>query len=395
MLTGEHGEGKQIAMRMIARLAEMQGASRLIDASWAHVASAYDQTRVNRDFAERLAASGTRVAISTTLTACSTDPLKNPDPQALALIELYKGMGCDAAMTCAPYFSRPAPKAGEVLAWCESSAIAYANSVLGAYCNRYPEFLDMCAAVTGRVPEAGLYIEANRRARALFRVAGLARELRSDDRYVQLLGLYIGLHSGHSIPAIDGLPKDTSNEQLRMFAAAAAAAGSLNMFHAVGLTPEAATTKEACQGLEPDEVIDVSFKDLARINRNLDRGPDKPLTAVCIGAPHADYDTLAGVAHMLDGHKVHEDVSLHLSTSGEVCEHLADSGQLAMLDAAGANVVTGRCTYYPPALSGCDGHVMTNSAKWAWYARSMLPCGVRFANLENCVKSAVAGWDVS
>ena len=175
MLTGERGPGPRLAMELIVRTAEISNATRLIDISWAHVASAYYNGQVNVAFAERLASFGTRVGVPTTLTSCSLDVRVagqyggTPAVQtALRGIELYREMGCQTVMTCAPYHTRAEPVLGQHVAWSESSAVVYANSVLGARTNRYDEFLDMCAAITGRVADAGLHQTRNLLATLLF-----------------------------------------------------------------------------------------------------------------------------------------------------------------------------------------------------------------------------------
>ena len=227
MLSGSRGDGAQLAMRVITRVAEVYAATRLIDISWAHVASAYDHSQANLGFALRLARSEIRVVVPTTLTACLLnlqDKRSGAQDASVArqLIELYKGMGCNAVMTCAPYHARAEPGFGEDIAWCESSAVVYANSVLGARTNRYVEFLDMAAAVTGRVPDCGLHKTENRRATVLVRLNKLPDKWLRQAWSFHALGVFIGRKVGDAIVAIDGLPAQTDVELLRAFGAAAA-----------------------------------------------------------------------------------------------------------------------------------------------------------------------------
>ena len=230
MLSGVHGEGVQLAMRLMTNVARVYDADRLIDIKWAHVASAYNHSQANLDFAQRLAESQTKVAVPTTLTACSLN-LRDSTPDgadvaiAMQLIDCYKAMGCDAVMTCAPYHTRAEPEFGEDIAWCESSAVVYANSVLGARTNRYVEFLDMCAAVTGRVPDCGLHRVENRRATILITFRDVAEEWMRQEWFYHALGITVGRQVGGAVAAIDGLPSDIDSEFLRALGAAAATSG--------------------------------------------------------------------------------------------------------------------------------------------------------------------------
>ena len=395
ILAGAQGVGAQLAMQLLIGVGEALGAERLIDISWAHVAGAFDNGQANHDFAERLAAGGARVSVPTTLTACSTDTRMSTDASALALVELYKGMGCEAELTCAPYYSREEPGFGEHLAWCESSAVVYANSVLGARTNRYVEFLDMCAAITGRVPETGLHIVENRKAAVLCRLIDLPPEWLAADWFFQVLGIYLGRRLGDAIPAIEGLPASTSRERLRALGSALATTGSVNMFHAIGLTPEAATRDAAFQSDAPGPEIEICAGDVRETAAGLTRNNGEPLQAVCLGAPHFSLDEFAELDRLLDGRRVASGIRMVVATSRAVLAELEQAGSLDGLRRAGVGIVIDRCTYYKPAVEGCRGHVMTSSAKWAYYAPAALGVPVTFADLQVCIDSACSGRLVS
>ena len=335
----------------------------------------------------------TRVAVPTTLTTCSLNlnaPFKMDDP-AVELIRIYEELGCEAVMTCAPYHARPEPSAGTDLAWCESSAVIYANSVLGARTNRYVEFIDICAAITGRVPECGLHCDENRHAVLVFNVGALPPKWFNDAWVFHALGILIAERSGTAVPAIVGIPRSVDREHLRALGSAAAGSGSVSMFHAVGITPEAPTLAAACGGNVPSEAVDVSVADIERCAATLSTGSDAPITAVCLGSPHMSAREFAEVADLLAGRKVSPAVSCVASTSAAVLREIQISGLLDTLSDAGVQLVTGRCTYYRPFTTDLGNHVMTNSAKWAWYAPSNLGIDVTFASLSDCVEEAVEG----
>ena len=175
------------------------------------------------------------------------------DPPALdrgrLLMDRYRALGARPTFTCAPYQIADArPSLGEQVAWGESNAIAFCNSVLGARTNRYGDFIDIAAAITGRVPDAGLHRTDARRATLVLRLADdVPRALRDADVLAPVLGIVLGRRAGSSVAAIDGLPAGQSEDRLKAIGAAAASSGSVAMFHVVGSTPEAATIEAAIQ----------------------------------------------------------------------------------------------------------------------------------------------------
>ena len=392
MLSGARGPGVQLAMQMIVRLAREFRAPNLIDVSWAHVAGAYAQGPANTDFAERLVAANTRVAVPTTLTACSLNLQdKRQDADALHLIDLYERMGCEPVMTCSPYDAMPQPALGEHLAWCESSAVTYANSVLGARSNRYVEFVDMCAAITGRVPNSGLHTDNGRRATVLIRVDDMPGGWLEDDWFYHILGIVVGRDSGPDLPAIEGLTADCSLQQLRSLGSAGATTGSVSMFHVIGVTPEAESVVVAFHGCEPTREIRIDAARIRDTALELGRSDDADMTAVCVGAPHFSLREFEALDELLAGRRVARRIPFYAATSASVVGQLEAAGLLDRLMSAGVELVVGRCTYYRPSLPGVAGHVMTNSAKWAYYAPSAIGSTVTFASLAECVESACSG----
>ncbi len=177
-LDGSHGEAANLAMRIVVEMAGVMGANQLIDITSAHVDGCLYHGRAGLDFAERLVAGGGRVAVPSTLNVGYLD-LLHPDlvrgdastaTDARRQMDLYVQMGCRPTWTCAPYQLPERPALGEHVAWAESNAIVFCNSVLGARTNRYGDFLDICAAITGRVPDAGLHRDEERLATVVVRL---------------------------------------------------------------------------------------------------------------------------------------------------------------------------------------------------------------------------------
>src|SRR6266511_1779420 len=216
MLDGERGEAARLAMWIVADLAEVMEADRLIDVASAHVDGCLYHGPVGLEFAERLVAGGAAVSVPTTLNTGSLD-LLHPDlvretPErasaARRQMDLYVAMGCRATWTCAPYQLPGRPSLGQQIAWAESNAIVFANSVLGARTNRYGDFIDICAAIAGRVPESGLHTDLGRKATLLVRLHGVSDELLDADALFPVLGLCLGRLAGRDVAAIEGLPTD-------------------------------------------------------------------------------------------------------------------------------------------------------------------------------------------
>ncbi len=176
MLNGEFGDAAKMAMRILTTMANVYGAAELLDIESAHIDGCLYHGQSGLDFAERLVAGGAQVRVPTTLNVGAID-LMHPDQfqgtadlahRATRLMAAYQQMGCAPIWTCAPYQAMHRPALGTQIAWAESNAIVFANSVLGARTNRYGDFIDICAALTGRAPAVGLHLPANRRGQIVF-----------------------------------------------------------------------------------------------------------------------------------------------------------------------------------------------------------------------------------
>ncbi|MEI7987994.1 MAG: aconitase X, partial [Chloroflexota bacterium] len=177
MLAGDYGAGVRMAMSIIVRMAEISNVEYLMDISAAHIDSAIYMGDATLEFAEKLVSLGARVSVHSTLNVSGLDEhgWQNWDvpadwaKKALRQMRAYQQMGCIPIWTCAPYQMNNRPLFGQQIAWGESNAIAFINSVVGARTERYPDLLDICAAITGRVPAAGLHLTENRAGQLLFR----------------------------------------------------------------------------------------------------------------------------------------------------------------------------------------------------------------------------------
>jgi predicted aconitase len=398
-LSGGNGKAARLAMRIVVAMAEASGADSLLDVRSAHVDGCLYHGGVSLDFAERLAADGAAVTVPTTLNVGSLD-LLHPERfrgdaetarRARRLMDLYVAMGCRPSWTCAPYQVEPRPRAGEHVAWAESNAIAFVNSVVGARSERYGDFMDVCAAITGRVPNTGLHRTENRRGRLVFRLTGVPRRLLDEDVLYPVLGHLIGGATGSLVPVIQGLPSTIGEDRMKALGAAAASSGAVALFHVVGVTPEAPTLEAALQGEAPDGKVDVGMADLVRARDSLSSVTGGRIQAVSLGTPHFSATEFEALAAMLDGSHVHPDVEFYVSTSREVLRAVDSAGVLQAIERFGAQIVTDTCTYVTPILRPRSEVAMTNSAKWAYYAPGNVGVEVVFGSTRECVRSAVEG----
>jgi predicted aconitase len=385
-------------MRLLVRFAEAVDARSFIDAEAAHIDGCLYHGLVSLDFVEHLLGLGGRVRIPTTLNVGSID-LIHPDlftgderlrAGGTRLMRAHEELGCLPTFTCAPYQTMFRPRFGAQIAWAESNAIVFANSVLGARTNRYGDFIDLCCAVTGRLPFYGLHVAENRRARVLVEVLDLPPEWEEAGPACVAVGHIIGRCCEDRIPAIVGLPASTGEDDLKALGAVAASAGGVAMFHAVGLTPEAPTVEAAFQGSAPDETIRLAADDLRQTIRGLSTVPDGTrLAAVSLGTPHFSIDEFARLLPLLDGPRPSIDV--YVNTSREVLAALEQRGWAARLREAGVTLVIDTCTYVTAIMRDLSGAVMTNSGKWAYYAPGNIGVEVAFGSLAECMDSARAG----
>lgn len=393
MLDGDLGEGVSFAMGLVVKLAEVSGAPALVDISGAHIDGCLYHGEAGVDFVEYLVTGGARVVVPTTLNVSSLD-LLHPElyrgrsetaAAARRLMDLHVALECQPTWTCAPYQLPARPALGEQVAWGESNAIVFANSVLGARTNRYGDFADLACAITGRAPFSGLHTDDGR-------VATVIVELDIEESWLDhelifpLLGHWIGTKCGNGIPVIVGFDDRADEDDLKALGAAAASSGSTAMFHAVGVTPEAATLEEATRGRAIPKLT-VAGSDLIAIRETLGFERSR-LGAVSVGTPHMSVAEMTRLAELVQGRE--SGVPFYVNTSRSVYGEIAPEVVTA-LEGFGATVVTDTCTYITPIMGEIQGAVMTNSAKWAYYAPGNLGVDVAFGGLAECVASAAAG----
>ena len=398
LLAGDEGAAAARAMRIVVRMAEVFQAASLLDITQAHIDSTIYIGEANLDFAERLVRDGARVVVPTTLNVSGLDehgwrewavPADWAEKARRQMVA-YEQMGCLPTWTCAPYQTEHAPRFGQQIAWGESNAIVYANSVLGARTERYPDLLDICAAITGRVPAFGLHLDENRRGQVLFQIEGVPQKLQQDDSFYPVLGHLVGKAAGDRVPVIDGLAVTPSADQLKALGAAAASSGNVGLFHIAGVTPEAPTRQAAFAGHAPGQILQVDLPSLRQARQELTTGDGEGLDLVVLGSPHFSLAEFQRLASLLRGRR-HPSVRFLVTTSRAVAHLARQSGLLDPLEAFGGQVTVDTCILASPMLPPEVRRLMTNSGKYAYYAPGLLGAQVVFGSLEDCVRSAAAG----
>lgn len=404
-----------MAMRVVTAAAELLGAESLVEVSSAHIDGCLHHGDGGVEFAEALVEGGGRVVVPTTLNVGALD-LLHPDvvradahktDMARRQMEAYVAMGAQPTFTCAPYQVGHEPGVGEQVAWGESNAIAFVNSVLGARTERYGDFLDACCALTGRAPLHGLHLAENRMATVVIDATAVPEALKSRDVFYPVLGTWLGLQIGQEIPVIKGLPPTTTRDQLKALGAAAASSGAVALFHVAGVTPEAPTV-EAAIGLGsrvpptsppgwesrqvrsvPRTVVLDSGSVRSALRRLSTAGGSDRIDAVALGSPHFSTGEFRALHRCLRGRSL--GVPFYVCTARDTLADVEAAGIADELRSSGVEIVADTCVVVTPILPARNGVLMTNSGKFAHYGPSNTGYDVLYGSLEDCVESAITG----
>ena len=392
-------DGAAMALRIVAEAAQLMGAPRLIPVASAHIDGALYHGDSGTLFAERLVEGSARVAIRATLNVGALAPagcaaIRLPPHErdmAARMMRAYEAMGCEPSWTCAPYQAGHRPTQGTDVAWGESNAVVFCNSVLGARTNRYGDFLDIACAIAGVAPDYGLHRPENRIATLLIDARGLSRDLRASDVFYPVLGTLLGRTAGTSIAVIDGLQGCTTEDRLKALGAASASAGGVGLFHVAGVTPEAPDAATALGELPPRETLVLTPALVQQALAGLSTaGATDRIDAVAIGSPHLSLPEIDEIEHRLAGRRLA--APLYANTGRHVLRPLEAQGRRAALEQAGVVFVVDTCVVVTPILPEIAGAVlMTNSGKFAHYAPGTTGYAVTYGSLGECVESAVAG----
>ena len=379
---GECGWANQICMKILVRLGELFKATKLIPISSAHVSGVSYKLLGDAptDFLEELANSGATVKAKATLNPQSLDQeylckkvSSNICKKQSSVLKSFEKMGLTQSFTCTPYYLEE-PKRGSHLAWSESSAVVYTNSVTGAWTNREGGPSSLAAAIIGKTPNYGIHKAENRQPRVLIK---LETRLRNEVEF-GALGIHLGKFLGDKIPMIQGL-KNSSNDDLKQLGAALASTGMVNMFHLSNNITKAKIM----------EKISIEATDIRRTIENLSAASKLNPDLVFFGCPHCSLAEIKQIADLLGDKKVKKGTEFWVCTSRYVKEKAKK--HVEEIKKSGGHVLADTCAVVTWTDKLGIKTIMTNSAKTAHYAPTLNKAETILAPLKECLEAALEG----
>jgi len=396
ILDGGHGEAAALAMAILTDLGDAVNAKRLVKISHVHTDSGFYLGDAGLEFVEHLAALNGRVTVPTSMNnttydieRCESYGVPGELGDKIKRIETaHLAMGVNPCWTCAPYQDGIRPKLGQNIAWSESNAIVFANSVFGARTNRTGDLLDICCALTGRAVETGLYLTQNRMARYHVILENFTQKALQDSRLYPLLGYAIGKSCGNKVVAVSGVPKGVTMDDLKGFGAAIASSGATALFHLMGVTPEAPVLENCFKNAGNNYTISMMPDDIRKAEASLTTAEDDRLDWVGLGCPHFSEQEFMTLYRLVKGRKIPASILFSVFTSRKILEWLKKKQLLKPLNDAGVKVYSDGCLLLYPNFIRTSGTMMTNSAKAANYVYSQSGFKAVYGSIEECVASA-------
>ena len=406
MLAGAEGPGVRRAMEIVVALARIYGAADLVPVRHVQIAgvSYKNLGDAGVEFLSRWAAEGARVRVPTTLNPMGMERGKwqrwgiQPSfatPQ-LSVIDAFEAMGVTPTMSCTPYlFPGIKPNRGDALAWAESSAVAFANSVIGARSNREGGPSALAAAIVGRTARYGYHLDENRRANWIVEVKAPVKSVAD----FGALSYTVGKAVGNGVPwfadlaaSLPPLPENLTlggpaGDRLKTLGAGLAAYGAVALYHIAGYTPEAVDAGPALITPGAQRLIIESLEDAYRV---MDADPDlRKIDLVTIGCPHASLTEIEQVADYLRGKRLATRLWV---TTGEITRQAAaELGYVQAIEAAGGEVVADTCAVVAPMRMLDVRTMATNAGKMACYAPMHSGVKMRFGDVDRCLDAAITG----
>ncbi|AKL94588.1 aconitase subunit 1 [Clostridium aceticum] len=389
MLDGKYGEGTAIAMKIQVAIGESFDANRLVPITRAHVALSNQEADLW--FAEKLLNAGAKCRVAPTVNPgfClsffkNKEMVSEKDAELMQKThDAYQGLGAVLSYNCTPYIDTNVPNYGEVIAFSESSATPYVNSIWGARSNREGANSALCAAITGFVPEYGLLFDENRKGDILVEVKA---DIKTDFDY-HILGM-LGKKIGKGIPVFVGLPKYISKEALRNLGAELNTSGAYGMYHIVGFTPEAPTVEAAFGGKAPKRKVTITNEDMKAILEEISLEGNREIDFVMFGCPHFTLEEVKHISERIEGKKLKKE--MWILTSSHVKEMAERMGLDKIILESGGFIVPDTCPDQPcwRHLNGKIG--VTESPKCAYYPQRR---GIHFVirDLDTCINAAITG----
>jgi predicted aconitase/predicted aconitase with swiveling domain len=405
----------KLCLRTISRVGAIQNALKLISVSSAHIDGVTLIGQGGLRFAKRLVELGGKVSIPTTLNSGSIDRRRWKElgmglkfaTDAEDLGNAYLQLGCEMSFTCAPYLLPTRPKLGEDIMWGESNAVVFANSVIGAKTEKYPDYFDICAAIVGMVPYVGVHIEENRLPTVTIDASELISscDVNADDidLLFPTLGWICGIHSDGEVPIVIGLEKLKFDEtSLKAFCASYGTTGTAPVCHIAGITPETLD----CDSLQKmfkssKRVVYLNKNDIYEaldvLDNKLDSGAPDKVNLVSLGNPHLSINELQTLVELIGNENGRRDSSVRLI--GILSRYVHDEGRkvghIGKLEKFGMEFINDTCWCMlldPPIIPhDKSGVILTNSGKYAHYGPGLTNRRFRYGSLNMCIEAAKTG----
>jgi predicted aconitase len=394
MLDGEHGRAAQKAMQILETLGRIYGAERMTPVTSVQIAGvSFDNLgEAGLQFLSEMAEGGGQARVRATLNPAGMD-IENwqalgisPEfaEKQIRVLQAFARMGVETTCTCTPYLAGNTPGLGEHIAWAESSAVCYANSVLGARTNREGGPSALAAALTGRTPAYGYHLNKARQPGLTVEVSAHLGSSGLEDAF--RFGA-LGKAIGEKIEALGMKPvtfirgvENASLEALKSFCASLATYGGAALFHMEGVTPEAGRYRP------PARKLSITAEDLESAIRSMDEATDEEIDFVSLGCPHLSIEEIARLANRLQGRKVRREFWI---TTARPTKQLADRlGYSSIIEASGARFATDTCCVVAP-IRGRFRALATDSAKACYYAYSKNRFKTRFRPFDQVIEEAL------
>jgi predicted aconitase len=397
MLDGRCGRPIQISMEILVGLGECFGAEKMIPVSSTHLLSTFGAIgKGGAQFIKEMGR-GSQFAVFTDTNPLTIDPWLWKElgvseefvREELALNGIFSEMGAFLCNTCTPYLIGHTPLLRQHVAWNESSAIVFANSVLGARTNREGGPSAIAAGLTGRVPEYGYHLDEERY--GTFSVF-ITAKLNSLHDY-SALGYFLGKVAGERVPVLTGIPLSVTWDELKHLGAAAATSGSVALFHAVGVTPEAPSEEVAFgpKGKGHSEATVFGEKERQETEVLLSAVGEREIDLTILGCPHASITEIREIVRLLSGRKVKLGAGLWITTSRVVNTYAELMGYVDVIEGTGARVVCNACPAGLAVRISKKGlaprTVATNSAKLTYYLAGTKRVSPFFGSTERCIEA--------
>ncbi|MFC1918213.1 aconitase X [Chloroflexota bacterium] len=398
MVGGKFGYPVQKAMEILVGLGACFDAQRMLPVKSVHLAvnSAVGAGDEGIAFVESLALQGGKF-----VTFTDTNPVTTPyeDWREIGISEEWAGkqdrltdsyakMGAFLGNTCTPYIIGQVPMMGEHIAWSESSATIFANAVIGARTNREGGPSSLASALTGRTPEYGFHLDRNRYGDIEILVTAPLSGLGD----YGALGYFAGRIAQDRVPVFTGMPEQVTWNELKMLCAAAATSGSIAMFHAVDITPEAPTREFAFGPNKSHDTFEFGDRELEETAALITNATKSEVDLVILGCPHYTIDEIGYVASLIEGKKLKKE--MWILTAQVIKNYAERMGYLDIIEKSGGKILGDACqNLMPPGFFNGHGYYTfaTNSPKLAFYQKGLQNVLSHFGATDKCVQAALSG----